>query len=68
MRARPGIECCPHCGTRSGFVTNVVFSAERSYTWDNQDVDTDNYSLRRETSPRCVDCGRSVRALVEPAS
>lgn len=58
---------CPHCGGRSGFLTNIVFKAKRIHTWDGQDVDTDGYEVASETNPRCMDCGKAVRALFTPS-
>lgn len=55
--------CCPHCGGQSGFLTNVIFKAQRLTEWNGRDVDTENYTLTTETNPKCLDCGKSVRAL-----
>jgi hypothetical protein len=44
-------------------MTNIAFKAKRLYTWDGQDVDTENYEVASETCPQCSDCGKAVRAL-----
>ncbi|MNL23429.1 hypothetical protein D3C87_1448180 [compost metagenome] len=63
-RHAPGLDACPHCGGTSGILTNIRFKALRSYRWDGRDVDTDNYVVESETRPRCLDCGKSVRAAI----
>lgn len=65
---KPGPRVCPHCGGRSGYLTNIRFKAVRMYRWDGGDVDTDNYTVESETSPRCLDCGKSARAAVAKAT
>lgn len=64
MKAKPGTASCPHCGGRNGFFTNIVLQAERSYSWDGEEVDTENYTQKSEANPRCSDCGKSVRSAI----
>jgi hypothetical protein len=66
VKTKPGITCCPHCGGRNGFVTDIVFKATRTASWDNADLDTEDYTVVREMNPRCNDCGEAVRSLMEP--
>lgn len=67
MDVKNGISACPHCGGTNGFITNIVFDAVRVYSWDKGDIDTDNYSVRTETKPRCMDYGKSVRSVMRQA-
>lgn len=66
MTPKPGIVCCPHCGSRDGFQTNIVFKAIRVSTWDQSDVDTEDYVVIKETNPICSGCQKSVRAVMQP--
>lgn len=63
MQPSKPVTKCPHCGGESGYLTAIVMSAQRSYSWNGVDDDTDNYTIKAETNPRCADCGKSVRAV-----
>ena len=65
MELKQPIECCPHCNGKGGFTTNIRYKANRLTGWDGEDVDTDNFIVVSETSPACVDCGKSVKKLMK---
>lgn len=64
MQAKPGIEKCPHCGGRNGFVTTRVYQATHNYSWDSKFEDGGDLTVLSEKNPVCQDCGKSVRSLV----
>lgn len=49
------------CGGRNGVTTHIRFKAIRTYSWDGQDGDTDNYTVTSETNARCSDCDKPVK-------
>lgn len=55
------ITCCPLCKGKSGFQTNIKFSATRFTGWNGENEDTDNYSVLEEKNPKCADCGKSLK-------
>lgn len=67
MTPRIAVICCPHCGGKSGFRTNIYYKAARYTEWDGNAADTDDYSVLRETNPTCMDCDKPVRSLFRAA-
>jgi len=69
MNSKPKIDACPQCGSKDGFFINVLAKGIRAYDWSKNEFggnviyDT-TYILDRETSPRCMGCGKSVRAAM----
>lgn len=56
---------CPHCGGRSGFYTNMISSCNRSYQWNGNEIDTDNFRITSESKPKCSDCGEPLNKVVK---
>jgi hypothetical protein len=60
-KKRP-LDKCSNCGGKGGFFTQIKYKATRMYSWDGEDVDTDNYSVIQENKPVCIDCGAPANA------
>lgn len=54
------MDACPHCSSTSGYKRKVSFKAVRSYGWDGDVLETDQWQITSQTLARCNDCGRSV--------